>query len=360
MILKCFIFLPLYAWKCMNSKNEHGLLKYLRRFFIVFILFWFTTGNMISQDIHFTLFNNSPLFLNPANTGNFDGNWRITGNYRDQWRAISDKNTYTTASFSFDNHFYISHQKLDAGVYFVNDNSGVKELTANKFYLSLAYEKALNKNVFRFGLQAGYVFRTFGSGKYTLPSDWNMGDGIFTSDNNPAEKKAYADVNIGAIWKTSIKKIEPELGISLAHINFPNESFFNDSKERLPIRYNFHGRMKTKIKDNIYILPSIVYITRKSASEMVAGTNVGFRVFGSVVKELTAGVYIRDGLLKNSDAFSFMGGVTIGRIDLAVCYDYNISGLKVATGNRGAFEISFSYRSISTVLNSYSIPCERY
>ncbi|NJK86635.1 MAG: type IX secretion system membrane protein PorP/SprF [Bacteroidales bacterium] len=65
-------------------------------------------------------------------------------------------------------------------------------------------------------------------------------------------------------------------------------------------------------------------------------------------------------MLKNSDAISFVGGVTINRIDILLGYDFNISGLKTALGNKGAFEISFVYRSISTVLNTYSIPCERF
>ena len=167
-------------------------------------------------------------------------------------------------------------------------------------------------------------------------------------------------MNIGIIWRTSINIFEPEAGIALSHLNYPNESFF-DAKERLPVRYNFHGKLKTKISDNLYLQPAFIYISRKEAREMVAGTNIGIKTFGkrTTVKEFTTGLYFRDGLFKNSDALSILGGVTIGRIDIAVCYDYNISGLKVATGNKGGFEISFAYRSISTVLNSYSIPCER-
>ena len=339
-------------------KYGQNRLKYFFRLSTLFILFKLSSSPGLSQDIHFTLFNNSPLFINPANTGNFDGNWRIIGNYRDQWRAISEP--FTTASVSFEKHFYIYNQRIDGGAFLISDNSGAIGLTANKFYLSLAYERSVDKNLFRIGLQAGYAFLAYGGDDLTYPADWNINEGRFVG-SNPAEKSTYPDINIGVIWHTGFKIFEPELGISLGHINFPNESFF-DTKERLSVRYHLHGNTKIKFSDKIYFLPAFIYMNRKSASEMVMGTNVGFKVFDkrSAVKELTAGVWFRDGFFKNPDALSVAGGVTIGRIDIALCYDYNISGLKAATGNKGAFELSFAYRSISTVLNSYSIPCERF
>ncbi|MBN2612756.1 MAG: PorP/SprF family type IX secretion system membrane protein [Bacteroidales bacterium] len=316
--------------------------------------------NSFSQDIHFTLFNNSPLFLNPANTGNFEGNWRLTGTYRDQWRAISEP--FTTATMSFDMNFFVKGHKINGGLYFINDNSGAIELSLNELLLSAAYEKSIGKNIFRAGIQAGYAYRAYGKGNYSFPSGYSREEGIYVGINNPAEKKGYLDINIGALWRTSINKFEPEAGFSLSHINYPNESFYNDEKGRLPIRYNIHGRVKANISDNLFVFPSIIYITRRAANAMVAGTDIGFKNFGkrSPVKMLSTGVYFRNGLQNNPDAISVTGGATVGRIDISICYDYNISGLKKATGNQGAFEISFGYRSISTVLNSYSIPCERF
>ncbi|HQQ95111.1 MAG TPA: type IX secretion system membrane protein PorP/SprF, partial [Bacteroidia bacterium] len=43
-----------------------------------------------AQDVHFSQYYFSPLSLNPANTGNYDGNYRFFGNYRSQWREISE------------------------------------------------------------------------------------------------------------------------------------------------------------------------------------------------------------------------------------------------------------------------------
>src|SRR3954451_23502938 len=53
-----------------------------------------------AQDPNFSQFFVSPLTLNPALTGKFNGDYRVAGNYRDQWPEISK--AYITSTISFD------------------------------------------------------------------------------------------------------------------------------------------------------------------------------------------------------------------------------------------------------------------
>src|SRR6478672_5610504 len=53
-----------------------------------------------AQDPNFSQFFASPLTLNPALTGKFDGTMRVAGNYRNQWPAFN--NVYTTSTISLD------------------------------------------------------------------------------------------------------------------------------------------------------------------------------------------------------------------------------------------------------------------
>src|SRR5215216_7300557 len=53
-----------------------------------------------AQDPNFSQFFASPLTLNPALTGKFDGVFRVAGNYRNQWPTIN--NAFTTATVSLD------------------------------------------------------------------------------------------------------------------------------------------------------------------------------------------------------------------------------------------------------------------
>ncbi len=338
--------------------------KFFRRLVSVHLLVIFSLPVLIAQDIHFSMFNDCPLFLNPAQTGNFNGDWRVAANYRNQWNALAIP--FSTAAVSFDSKFYWLHQDFSAGFLFINDESGSVALSVNKLYGSLGFRKVINRNVIHLGVQVGYVFKSLDLDKLTLPNQYNPLTGTFDSqlpgqEVNMGERTSNLDLNAGVLWKKKIRILEPEVGFSFAHLNNPSESFFDDD-QHLPVRSTLHARLKVNLSDEFYIQPALLFMNHKGSRETVAGLNAGINVFGkkSAVRELMAGVYLRNGFLSDADALAVLAGATIGRIGLAVCYDITISELKVATRHNGAFEIALQYRSISTVLNSYSIPCERF
>ena len=311
----------------------------------------------MAQDINFTMFNSAPLFINPANTGDFRGDWRIAGNYRNQWSATAEP--FKTASVSIDKHLYLFKQKMGVGVFALNDNSGISGLNYNKFYGSLAYERVFNNNYFRAGLQAGMAFGSV--------NDWTVWDnstGTFTlpsGEQGTGESSSYVDVNFGLTWKRNIGIFEPKAGIALSHINSPTKSFFGgDDKEGLKI--SFHSNVNIKLNSKIYLEPEILYTTKDKANHTIAGSKVGYNMAGnsSPVKNIWGGLYLRNGVLNGIDALVLHAGTTIHRLDINVSYDYNISDLSRVGGSTGTFELAFIYRTLSTVLNSYSIPCERY
>ena len=80
-----------------------------------------------AQDPHFSQFFASPLTLNPAFTGKFDGSWRLAANHRDQWPSIPK--AYVTTSASFD--FPILKNRIPEGDVFGVGISGVSDQSAN-------------------------------------------------------------------------------------------------------------------------------------------------------------------------------------------------------------------------------------
>ena len=44
--------------------------------------------NLYAQDIHFSQLHSVPVFLNPANTGILNHDFRVCNNYRNQWSKI--------------------------------------------------------------------------------------------------------------------------------------------------------------------------------------------------------------------------------------------------------------------------------
>jgi len=316
-----------------------------------------------SQDSHFSQFFSNSLALNPALTGNFIGDWRVSGNYRNQWRNIAIP--YNTYSFGYDRMFYPENHRVGGGVFLVNDNSGDAALNVTRLYLSGSYYRDINNNDLSAGIQVGYVFKSYNYSGATFPSQFDMTQGYFNS-NLPSgelgigERLSYLDINIGASWRKKIKIFEPRVGLSLFHLNVPKESYYNFNT-RVPLKILFHAKMPTDLSDNMYLAPGLVYIRQRNASEMLLGSDLGFRFRGNFtnVDKAFTGIYFRDGIVRQADAIIVMAGAQAGRLDVILSYDFTVSPLGVVTNNRGAFEISFIYRSISTILNSYSIPCER-
>ncbi len=81
----------------MNGLTRMHFMKKIVYFFLLLTL---AMGSAMGQDPGFSQFFASPLTLNPALTGKFNGVVRVAGNYRNQWPAIN--NAYITSTVSVD------------------------------------------------------------------------------------------------------------------------------------------------------------------------------------------------------------------------------------------------------------------
>src|SRR5215510_9186298 len=90
-------------------------------------------GVSTAQDPNFSQFFASPLTLNPALTGKFDGIFRFAMNYRNQWPTIS--NAYTTGTTSLDmgimKNRIPEYDQFGIGLMGFTDRAGDGALTEN-------------------------------------------------------------------------------------------------------------------------------------------------------------------------------------------------------------------------------------
>ena len=80
----------------------------------------------------------------------------------------------------------------------------------------------------------------------------------------------------------------------------------------------------------------------------------------SIVRQVFIAGYLHDGILDDLNRVSVSAGLSTKILDIALNYDLNTGNYVSAAGSAGAFEIAVIYRNVTTLLNSYSIPCERY
>jgi type IX secretion system PorP/SprF family membrane protein len=325
-----------------------------------FILLYFISNTIHGQDIHFSQYFNNPLSLSPAQTGNFDGDWRLYGNYRDQWRAIAYP--FRTVSLGYDQQLILGDQHLAVGGYVVNDNSGSVSLKCNKVYISGAYYHTIDQHIFTGGLQVGFVMKSVNYDKVAFPDDWtgtNYDPGLVDEGDN--NQVSYLDVNLGLGWKRKFGSKEFEAGIAALHLNHPTESFEGNSSSKLPLRMAINASLKLDIKSTLYVKPGILVNTMRGSRNIMVGGQTGMVVKSNKfsVREIYGGLYLRNGLVDPADAFMVMFGAQMKKIAINVSYDVNISSLHTYSNARGAFEISFVYKSLSAMIKTFTIPCER-
>jgi type IX secretion system PorP/SprF family membrane protein len=317
-----------------------------------------------AQDIHFSQYYFSPLSLNPANTGNFLGDYRIAMNYRSQWREI--QKAYNTISLGGEANMFPMNQQVSAGLYFLNDKSG-GNLVVNKFYLSGAFHKKIAGVNLHAGIQPGFVMKNIDFHAHTFPNQMNWDKGQFDNSlsnnevNLAAQRTQYFDLNAGAGASARIDKIEAGIYAAFFHITKPRESIYANNN-RLTVRKLYNMDVKyyatQKVTLNLY---SMLNATTK-ASDWVTGLNLEYALNKTpfFTNAVFVGFMWRDGLKRISDAGIATVGLKYKNYTAGISYDINISQLKTSTGYRGAIEFALIYTSKNTRLVKKQIPCDRY
>lgn len=339
----------------------------MKLLFTSFFLLLINVQLTVGQDIHFSQFYASPLTLNPANTGNYDGDWRIFNNYRRQWGSFSNPAIpFTTISFGLDKSLYIKKDRISFGFIIVNDESSTAELVVNKIFGSIAYHKDFGNHTIHIGAQGGFVMKDILSENLTFPNQFDNTTGYFNTDissgeTSVGEQLSYIDVNAGILWSAKLGNFVPNIGFSLYHINSPKESYL-EKDNKLSMRKVIHAGGKYYIKSQYFIYPNFLLMEHSKATDMLIGSNFGYIIPSETakVKNIFAGVYFRDGISRNPDAFVGVIGANLYNVDLGISYDFNVSELKEATNYKGGFEISLIYIVPSTKLTKITIPCDRF
>src|ERR1043166_6638919 len=117
-----------------------------------------------AQDMHFSQFYSTPLFLNPAFSG-ADVCSRVSLTYRNQWPGV--QRTYRSYLASVDH--YLMDKNLGVGLVFGTDVAGTGNLKTTIVYMPIAYEGKLTKRLYvRMGIQAGVESRSIDYEKLTF------------------------------------------------------------------------------------------------------------------------------------------------------------------------------------------------
>ncbi|MFP5040628.1 PorP/SprF family type IX secretion system membrane protein [Parasediminibacterium sp. JCM 36343] len=302
-----------------------------------------------AQDPHYSQFFSSPMTLNPALTGKFDGSVRLTGNYRNQWPSINNAFITTTGAVDFHigEHIIPSNDNWGLGAVFLSDKSAAGAVNASYFSLSTAYHKGLDDDGFSqlsVGLQGTY------SNTYINVSDLKFGDQLTSIgfSGSTAEflgsgsslSSHYFDMNAGVLFSgNTSEKNNFYGGISVYHINKPTQQFGGE-KYTINPRATVHagGYFAMGPAANIHV--SGIQTFQGGASETVIGGAV--QLIANPDEDRPTSLYVGS-WLRFHDALIPYLGLEFSDVRMGITYDVNTSSLKTASGKQGGIELSLVY-----------------
>src|ERR1035437_173813 len=319
--------------------------------------------NADAQDPHFSQFFASPLTLNPALTGKFDGTLRAAGNYRNQWPAFN--NVYTTSTLSVDfsilNKIIPENDTWGVGIIALTDKAGGGVLTNNYIGISTAYHKALNEDGYSqigLGFQGMYGQKRLDNSKlYYEDMLTPFGFTGVTQEvyNSNDLNINYFDVNAGVIYTVSTTdKNNFYFGASMYHINRPKESF-KGGNWNIAARTTISAGGYFPVSDNLTLHTSGIYQVQGKSTE----TTFGGAIASALNNDERNPTNVYGGLwMRCNDAVIPYLGLEFGGMRIGASYDINISNLKAGSQSRGGMELSLIY--IKKPANGKNVPCPKF
>ncbi|MFN3404691.1 MAG: PorP/SprF family type IX secretion system membrane protein [Cytophagaceae bacterium] len=343
-----------------------------RLLLIVFVMI--NISDISAQDIHYTQFYNSPLSLNPALTGFFRQDFRISANYRTQWKQA--KATFETVSLGGEVNFPVKPERLDrvgVGVWFLNDDMGDKIIRNKTFFTSIGYNRFLDhsrKHKIGVGLQGGYVRKGIDYSSLQFGNqyaDYQYDPNLASNEDMSRNTFAYFNINAGIYGDFKLNKdLSVHTGISWFNINKPKESFrgtvISTDLNKLRNRFLWTGGAVYQIDPKFSLHPDVMLMFQSGARDWNLGTAVGYKVGADNPALIKLGVWYR-----TRDAVIAYAGLNYKNFQLGLSYDKTISGLNDVKKSShvndnamiGAVEVSLIYVGFfkRALPGKQTIPC---
>lgn len=309
-------------------------------------LFFLLPFTLSSQDIHFSQYYFSPLTLNPAHTGFFNGQHRFATNYKTQWKDASGGHPYLTFSGSYDVHILKKLMTMGDmagfGLSAFSDKAGTGNMSTSGVFGSLAYHRDMigdGAHLVSMAIQGGMVQTGFDRNKLRfgdeILSDSPAGSGQEIFDRTTL---TYYDVNAGVLYNLLLSKsIKFYLGASTYHLSKPQVNFNASGPQNfLSMRTTIQAGASFSITRQWDVLPGFLYMTQLASKETNFGMAIRYNMPGEA--SIRLGSWYR--LWENADAFIMMLGLEYKNWTLGMSYDYNVSTLKQTSNGQGGFEIA--------------------
>ncbi|MBK9190585.1 MAG: PorP/SprF family type IX secretion system membrane protein [Crocinitomicaceae bacterium] len=223
----------------------------------VLSIFALAATTSFAQDIHFTQSQQTPMLLNPAATGLFNGWERVTVNHKNQW--VNSGTKFFTTSLAADMNFFKPKRGTKAhmgfGIQLYNDIGGDSKMGTKQALLNVSGIVPLSEmHTLSAGLQVGFGQRTGDLTGLIFPNQFDgdvLDPTLNSNESNSLVSFLYPEVSAGFLYKYGNQKVgfsrddqvDFKIGIAYFHANSPELTyrigFTEDLYSKLVIHTSF-------------------------------------------------------------------------------------------------------------------------
>ncbi|TAG59271.1 MAG: type IX secretion system membrane protein PorP/SprF [Cytophagales bacterium] len=306
------------------------------------ILFFYTIYicNSFSQDVQFTQFYASPLYLNPAFAG-ATSCWRVGGNYRNQW-FLGDRPYQTGIVYGDKN---LRHIGAGVGAYIMYDTPGAGGYQTFEFAAAFAKQIKLGNNLqLRIGLQPSYHIKYLTSAaSQNIFGDQitNLQGPVGGTSDNPTILGSYNFFDLSSGVLLYSKSLW--LGIAAHHL-LRNPFIRAYSIQPVPMKLSLHGGYKFQLNDANESTLTPAFQLKQQGYALQFDVGLYYERSRLVLGTWYRGIPIITGKGINSDALAFLVGYR--KYDFRICYSYDLP-LSRMISTFGSHEISIIFEFCS-------------
>ena len=332
---------------------------------IAFIGWLMVCSSAYGQDPSFSQFFSSPLNINPALTGNINGDWRVISNFRDQW--IGPASPYVTGTISYDRKILqnkIAHVAenniLAVGGMIMSDYAMSGIVRSNYASANLSYSVKLAEggedgatHRFTAGFGAIYGRRTVDFQRLDFEEQftgYGFNVNLPTGESALSNMKGYFSASAGLTYSIKSQKSNIDLGVAGFHLNNPRQTFLENENQRLAMRQVMHGNFETFINDRTALSVNAIYQNQSRAKYFSVGSAIGYYVSNENNVMLNMGLWYW-----SRNAIIPYVGLTYNDLQFGFSYDATLSKLREARNKPKTWEFSVIIRGVKDPTGL--IPC---
>lgn len=339
--------------------------KNMKKILLIFVSV--CCGNLFAQDPHFSMVKETPLLINPGNTG-VQHDLRATVNYRKQWAFVDP---FETMAFSFDMNTSKNSRKnayLGVGITAFYDKISTSKIANTAGNLNLSGVLKLDsRNKLSLGLMGGFGQTSTDYSKLRWESQYI--DGAYNSNTNSQElfnsaTFTYLDAGAGLVWSygegqsyiTANDEVKANVGISAFHFGLPNNSFYGSEEVRKTKYVLFANAELGQRNSNLTFIPSLMIAYQGNQKEILVGNDFRYLIkegskYTGFVKQSAFALGVHYRLM---DAFIVNAHLNWANYTIGMSYDINVSKLTNTSNLRGGFELFLKFVTPNPFSNNFN------